>query len=149
MHAKDAAADVMLVAWRRLDDVPRGDQARLWLFGVARKVVSEAQRSQRRQIRLDAKAGSAGDLPEPGPEVHVVRRAEDEELIRAIKALREKDREIIELRIWDELSRAEVATLLDISVAGVDKRLGRALSRLRKSLDARARRHSDRTSDRR
>ncbi|CAN5440335.1 hypothetical protein BH24ACT9_BH24ACT9_03500 [soil metagenome] len=29
----------MLVAWRRIDDVPTGEEARPWLYGVARKVL--------------------------------------------------------------------------------------------------------------
>jgi RNA polymerase sigma-70 factor, ECF subfamily len=31
--AADAVAETFLVAWRRLDDVPRGDGARPWLLG--------------------------------------------------------------------------------------------------------------------
>ena len=33
--AADVLAEVFLVAWRRLDDVPAGAEARLWLYGVA------------------------------------------------------------------------------------------------------------------
>ena len=35
--AADVLAEVFLVAWRRLDDVPAGAEARLWLYGVARR----------------------------------------------------------------------------------------------------------------
>src|SRR4051794_39538102 len=39
-HAEDIVGDVMLVAWRRLDDVPADlSSARAWLFGVARKTL--------------------------------------------------------------------------------------------------------------
>src|SRR3954469_17895198 len=37
--AADVLSEVMLVTWRRLDEVPRGDQARIWLYGVARRVI--------------------------------------------------------------------------------------------------------------
>src|SRR4051794_39382842 len=50
--ASDALAEVMLVAWRRLDDVPAGDEARLWLFGVARRVLANSRRSTERRRRL-------------------------------------------------------------------------------------------------
>ncbi len=33
--AADVVAETFLTAWRRLDDVPPGDRARLWLYGVA------------------------------------------------------------------------------------------------------------------
>jgi RNA polymerase sigma-70 factor, ECF subfamily len=51
-HDPDAAADVVaetfLVAWRRIDTVPSGDDARLWLYGVARRVLAEHRRRSRR-----------------------------------------------------------------------------------------------------
>jgi RNA polymerase sigma-70 factor (ECF subfamily) len=32
--AADVVAETFLVAWRRLDSVPGGDEARLWLYAV-------------------------------------------------------------------------------------------------------------------
>src|SRR3954471_10604666 len=53
-HAEDVVGEVMLVAWRRLDDVPSELSAsRAWLFGVARKTL---QNTRRRQDRHDAVA---------------------------------------------------------------------------------------------
>ena len=53
-HAEDVVGDVMLVAWRRLDDVPADlSAARAWLFGVARKTL---QNTRRRDDRQDAVA---------------------------------------------------------------------------------------------
>lgn len=142
--AVDAAADVMLVAWRRISDVPDGEASKLWLYGVARRVVAEAQRSRRRRGRLVAKVGGTVQRSEEGPEVQVVQRAEDQELLEAMGRLKDMDREILQLRIWEELARSEVASLLSISEAGVDKRFGRALKRLRRSLEAGAKRRSHR-----
>ena len=34
--AADLVAETYLIAWRRIGEVPRGDEARLWLYGVAR-----------------------------------------------------------------------------------------------------------------
>jgi DNA-directed RNA polymerase specialized sigma24 family protein len=39
--AADIVADTFLVAWRRLDEVPAAQEARLWLYGVARKVLAK------------------------------------------------------------------------------------------------------------
>src|SRR5579862_5304806 len=36
-EAEDAVAEVFLVAWRRLDDVPGGEAARPWLYATARR----------------------------------------------------------------------------------------------------------------
>jgi hypothetical protein len=40
--AADIVAETFLVAWRRLEDVPAGDGARLWLYGVARRQLDVA-----------------------------------------------------------------------------------------------------------
>jgi DNA-directed RNA polymerase specialized sigma24 family protein len=36
----DVVSEVFLVAWRRIEDVPDGDAALPWLYGVARQVSS-------------------------------------------------------------------------------------------------------------
>jgi DNA-directed RNA polymerase specialized sigma24 family protein len=48
----DAAADVFLSSWRRLDDLPDGDAARVWLYATARRVIANHQRSKRRRVAL-------------------------------------------------------------------------------------------------
>ena len=59
-HAEDVVGDVMLVAWRRLDDVPADESdARAWLFGVARKTL---QNARRREDRHDAVAIRLAEL---------------------------------------------------------------------------------------
>lgn len=46
--AADVVAETFLVAWRRLDDVPAGEAARPWLYGVARRVLANHYRGERR-----------------------------------------------------------------------------------------------------
>src|SRR5262249_27147731 len=50
--AADAVAETFLVAWRRLADLPVGDEAPLWLYGVARRVLANQRRGERRRVRL-------------------------------------------------------------------------------------------------
>src|ERR1700735_4326130 len=42
--AADVIAETFLTAWRRLDAVPPGDEARLRLYGVARRVLAHYRR---------------------------------------------------------------------------------------------------------
>src|SRR4029453_6989545 len=49
--AADVVADTMLVAWRRLDEVPSGRETRPWLFGVARRVLANGRRGRGRRDR--------------------------------------------------------------------------------------------------
>lgn len=51
--AADALAEVMLAAWRRAATVPASaEQARMWLFGIARNVVANTVRSEHRRWNL-------------------------------------------------------------------------------------------------
>ena len=50
--AADCLAETFLVAWRRIDDIPDGDAALGWLYGVARRVLANEFRHHRRSRRL-------------------------------------------------------------------------------------------------
>ncbi len=39
--AADVLSETYLIAWRKLEKIPPGEQARLWLFGVARNVIRQ------------------------------------------------------------------------------------------------------------
>jgi RNA polymerase sigma-70 factor (ECF subfamily) len=103
----DAVAEVFLVAWRRIKDVPDGDAARLWLYGIARNVVRNQRRSDRRQLRLASRVRRTGSRVAPDPGVEVVRRADYQETLDRLATLREGDQEILRLAAWEELKPAE------------------------------------------
>ena len=50
--AADVLAETFLTAWRRLDEVPPGDQAKLWLYGTARRLLANHRRGERRRLAL-------------------------------------------------------------------------------------------------
>ena len=126
--ARDCAADTFLVVWRRIDDVPA--DALPWLYGVARRVLANRRRSGGRRSRLLTKLGGLRPDAPPNPEMVVVRRAEEEELIEAVNRLRPADRELLLLTTWEELPHAQIAKILGCSSHAVDQRLHRALRRL-------------------
>src|SRR4051794_19292838 len=51
-EAADVVAESFLIAWRRLPDVPPSEEARLWLYGTARNVLSNQKRGARRRDAL-------------------------------------------------------------------------------------------------
>ena len=132
-EAADAAADVFAVAWRRIDEID-WETARPWLYGIARNVVSNRWRSMHRRGRLATKLSGVAAVFNDTPEVFVIRREEDREVLDALKRLREPDQEILRLAAWEELSNVEIAAVLDISRAAVEQRLHRAKSRLARAL---------------
>jgi RNA polymerase sigma-70 factor (ECF subfamily) len=130
--AADVLAEVFLVAWRRLDDVPRGAEARLWLYGVARGVLANHRRSLRRRDRLGQRL--AGVLTEHAgaDPAELTGLGGGEDVVRAALALLPpNDREVIQLTIWEELGAPEVAAVLGVPAATVRTRLHRARRRLR------------------
>lgn len=128
--AADLAAEVFTVAWRRLDQVPAGEDALPWLYAVAFRVVSQHRRQSARRRTLPYRLWSMETPKTSGPELEVVRRYEHDLVIRASEALRPLDQEILRLTYWEELSSAHVALVTGSTEAAVRQRLHRARKRL-------------------
>lgn len=131
--ANDAAAEVFTVAWRRIDDMPTWEETLPWLYGVARNQVRTSRRSARRATALRVKLNGQARHPEPGPEVVVVRNAEQAELLAALAKLRPEDQEVLRLRAYEHLSLSEIAVVLGCSHEAAKKRSARATKRLRRA----------------
>ena len=128
--ANDAASDVFVVAWRRIDAAPAGDDARLWLYGIARNVVRNSRRSARRSVRLRTKVAGLAPETVDGPERQVVQSDELRQALVALDRLSPKDQEILRLRAMERLEIDEIAQVLDCSVEAARKRFERASKRL-------------------
>ena len=133
-EAYDVTAEVFVVAWRRVAELPDGPEILPWLYGVAANVLKNQRRSTRRARNLAGKIGLQAERFQPGPETQVVRRAEYEEVHRAIDSLKPKYREVIKLVEWEELPRDQVAELLSVSRATIDQRTHRAYQQLERRL---------------
>lgn len=110
--AHDAAAEAMSIAWRKWDEVPDGDQALYWLLGVARRVLANQRRARHRRLSLTRRAATASMPPDAAADTVVVRHERDQEVVDAVASLDERDREILGLIVWDEVPRADVASIL-------------------------------------
>jgi len=135
-----AAEDVTALAFerayrrrRRFD--PRRGSGRAWVFGIARNAALDELRRRKRRAHLavdpeDASAMSVGDDAETA-----LRR---ESLRRAMAELGARDRELIALRFFGDLSHDEIATVLGISASNAGTRLHRAIEKLRRACDENA-----------
>jgi len=132
--AEEVAAETFLIAWRRRDELPA--EPLPWLYGVARRVLSNQRRGDgRRAALLDALAhdrtGPAGALADHlAPFTPVESR-----LASALIALEDDDREALMLVAWEELGYRDAAAVLSISEPAFSRRLRRARSRLETLLD--------------
>jgi RNA polymerase sigma-70 factor (ECF subfamily) len=126
----DAVADTFFAAWRKSNEIPPGDQALPWLYGVAYRVLSHQWRSAFRRQRLADKLASLGATAVALPEDIVVLRQEARQLLTALDALNNTDREILRLTAWEDLTPREIALVLGISVGAVGQRLYAAKRKL-------------------
>jgi RNA polymerase sigma-70 factor (ECF subfamily) len=129
--AADVVAETFLVAWRRFDQVPEGDAARLWLYGTARCVLANQRRTRRRRERLAERVRS-----------EVVHQAEmgpaDTDLDTAAAAfarLRPDDRELLALVAWEGLDAGEIGQVVGCSRNAARIRIHRARRRFARELD--------------
>lgn len=130
-EAEEATAEVFVVAWRRIDDVPSGAETRPWLFGVAHNVLRNRQRAIRRASRLLARLAATPNEQAPTPETVVLRRNEDQMILDLLERLRPTDREVLRLRLWEEATFDEIAAVMDCSLHAAEQRYRKALIRLR------------------
>lgn len=130
--AADVLAETFLVAWRRLDEAPTGDVSRLWLYGVARRVLANQRRGLRRRTELSHRVRDelAGRLPLQAAS------GEGTPFAAAFRSLSDDDREVLALHGWEGLDAGEIAEVLGSSRNAARIRLHRARGRLRAALAA-------------
>ncbi|HEV2361019.1 MAG TPA: RNA polymerase sigma factor [Acidimicrobiales bacterium] len=136
-------SEVFVVAWRRFEDLPpTAHERKLYLYGIARRVLSDNVRSRTRRDRLHLKVtlqtspahasvshqeepsstwAKGADAPDSDP---------DDPLIRALKSLKPDDQEVLRLHAWEQLTNDEAAEVLGCTANAFAIRLTRARQRL-------------------
>ncbi|TFV51722.1 sigma-70 family RNA polymerase sigma factor [Blastococcus sp. TF02A-35] len=135
--ALDVVAETFATAWRRRADMPPDpDDARPWLFGIARRHLANALRGQDRAGRLGerlARSFAPDAVPDPAD---LLQRSADNALVRtALQQLSADDRELLTLVAWEGLTPAQAAAALGLTAGTARVRLHRARGRLRAALD--------------
>lgn len=126
--ADEVAAETMTIAWRRIRDVPAGEDSALpWLLGVARRVLANTARSGRRAALLSERLTAQ---PAPAAPDIADTIAERQQVLSALGHLAERDQEAMKLIGWDGLSVAQAATVLGCSRGALAVRLHRARRRV-------------------
>ncbi|WIM93505.1 sigma-70 family RNA polymerase sigma factor [Actinoplanes oblitus] len=134
--ADDVVAEVFLTAWRRFDDVPRPlDEARAWLFTTAHNMLRNRLRSDQRQQNLTLRILREPEHPGRLEADAVAARVD---LRRAWDRLPGKDQEALTLTVFEGLTGAQAARLLNISRPAFSLRLLRARRRLQHLLRPRS-----------
>jgi RNA polymerase sigma-70 factor (ECF subfamily) len=94
-----------------------------WLYGIARRVLANEQRAANRRLALITRMAAQPAPPDGSA-------APDRDILEALAALREIDREALLLTAWEGLSAREAATVVGCSATAFAVRLHRARRRL-------------------
>jgi RNA polymerase sigma-70 factor, ECF subfamily len=126
--AEDLVSIVFLEAWRsrarlRLDADPRP-----WLYGIAVNVVRGQRRARRRHAAALARLAARPDVE--AVDETVAREAEMRDVLTAVAGLPPRERAVLTLVVWSELSYEQAAQVLGVPVGTVRSRLSRARRRL-------------------
>lgn len=127
--AEDVVVDTFLICWRRLNEVPNPPLP--WLLGVARRVLANQRRGERRRLALRERIKAS-----------LLRRtvaasaspADSYALKDALASLRDTDREVLALVAWQGLTHEAAADVMGCTRNAFTKRYLRAYRNLQARL---------------
>ena len=131
-EAADVVSETFLTAWRRFDDMPPGDEALLWLYGVAQRALANQRRGAQRRGALSGRL--AAELGAVVPAWQDPLPSDLAPFATAWHRLRSQDRELLGLMVWEGLSNEQLARVFGCSRALVKLRLHRARRRFAREL---------------
>ncbi|MFC4591423.1 RNA polymerase sigma factor [Sphaerisporangium corydalis] len=134
--AEDVTAEVFLVAFRGRVRYDRSrPDARPWLYGIATNVTSQYRRAERRRTRAMARvpAERPGAFDERSAD-RVTAESLQPALARALSGLSSRERDLLLLVAWTDLTYEEVALALGLPIGTVRSRLHRVRAKLRRAL---------------
>lgn len=139
--AQDLAQEAFLKAWNGLETFHFDAAFSTWLYRLASNTCLDFLRSEKHRGSISMTVEDEGieeqlAVPDPGPtpEEQVLTRETFAQLDAAMAALRTEHRQILTLRITNDLSYIEIADVLGVREGTVKSRLARAREALRKKL---------------
>ena len=135
--AEEAAQDGFVKAYRALRRFRSGSPFRPWLLRIVANEARNRRRAAGRRANLALRAAEEnrpGDAV-PSPEAALLGDERRTELLAAVNALREEERDVIACRFFLDLSEEETAATLDVKLGTVKSRTARALEHLRAGVE--------------
>jgi RNA polymerase sigma-70 factor (ECF subfamily) len=143
-HRRDEAEDVLQTAYlKMLDGTARfdgGSSLRTFFFGVIRRTAWERRRRRWLREKLLGRwyTRRPAAVSDPDPEAAAGLSQSSQELLRALAALPVRQREVLHLVFYQDLTVEEAARILKVSLGTARTHFGRGKSRLREILSQHA-----------
>jgi RNA polymerase sigma factor (sigma-70 family) len=102
-----------------------------WLFGIARHVINDHHRNQKRKHEVPSEEMDHLIAPEPQPEAAALISEKDNNLLNALNKLTGREKDIIALKFAAELTNRQIAKLIGLGESHIGVILFRSMQRLR------------------
>jgi RNA polymerase sigma factor (sigma-70 family) len=127
--AEECAQDVMATVWTKAAQFdPARASVATWVFTIARNRRIDMLRRQKRPEPEELPWG-----PEAEPDQHdaLVMQQETEKLVQALTQLPEKQRTLVDMAYFGDMSHSEIADITGLPLGTIKSRVRLALERLR------------------
>ena len=133
--ADDVVSEIFMKVALNLDSHDKKYAFSTWLFTIARNTLADYYRRQIRRFEESWDAFLEREAPiSEQPEEKLLASERTEKLLRAMSKLDDRQRRIIELKYWSELSNVEISEILGLSASNVGFIHYQAMKRLRAML---------------
>jgi RNA polymerase sigma-70 factor (ECF subfamily) len=128
-YAEELSTEAFARAWTTPGDIREGT-VKAYLFMIVRNLYRAGLKQEKHHTELDV------DLPDqqPGPEALSAARLELQTTLNTLQTLPELERAILLMHAQDEMSYAEIAAVLGLSVAAVKVKVHRSRIKLNQLL---------------
>ena len=126
--AEDAVQDTFMKAYTHIDRFRGEASKKTWLTRIIINTCKDARKSA--YFRNRSQTTTLDDVPERGE----ADTYSDDTVLQAVMNLSEKDKQVILLRFYQEMTVPEIARVLHIPVANATSRLKRAKDHLKEAL---------------
>lgn len=131
--AEDIVQETLLEAWRSIGRFDGRCRFSTWLYSILRHRFQKAMRQVSRRVVADSPTDNLSWILQAAADpTRDVQRAEDADRVRkAVTALPDEHRQVIELRFFADAKLDDIAVALDIPLGTVKSRLHNGLEKLR------------------
>lgn len=140
--ARDLTQEAFVKAWRGLRFFQQESSFSTWLYRLTSNVCIDHLRREKRQVRVsltvehDEKEPVELEIadPQPLPEEQMLHHEQQRAVAQAMMQLEEEFRQVLILRVVQDLSYEQIAQIMNLRVGTVKSRLARARQKLKKIL---------------
>ena len=128
--AEDLTSEVFVKAFKNFDGFDEAKKFQSWIYMIAHNHLVNHYKSAKRDVPLELMENFLQYLDKDAEEKYELER-----ILKIIRCMEEKDKEILQLKLVDELSNQEIADILEKEEGAIRTQISRSISKLREILN--------------